>query len=48
MIEKRVPSHKDMLVRTAEEAIQSQATIFAGGGGKKADDDDDDEKDDEA
>ena len=41
MIEKRVPQHKETLVKTCEETIQAQATIFSGGGSKKSEGDDD-------
>ena len=41
MIEKRVPQHKETLVKTCEETIQAQATIFSGGGARKSDGDDD-------
>jgi hypothetical protein len=44
MIEKRVPSHKDALVKTTEDAIQAQATIFSGGSSKKTDDDEEDDE----
>jgi hypothetical protein len=42
MIEKRVPGHKETLVRSTEECIQAQATIFSGGGSRKSEDQDDD------
>jgi len=45
MIEKRVPAHKETLVKSTEECIQAQATIFSGGGGRKGDDGDDDGRD---
>jgi hypothetical protein len=41
MIEKRVPQHKETLVKTCEETIQAQATIFSGGGARKSDGEDD-------
>ena len=41
MIEKRVPQHKETLVKMCEETIQAQATIFSGGGARKSDGDDD-------
>lgn len=48
MIEKRVPTHKETLVRTTEEVIQAQATIFSGGSRKSdsgEDEEDNEEKD---
>lgn len=39
MIEKRVPLHKETLVKSAEATISAQATIFSGGSSKKDDDD---------
>jgi len=42
MIEKRVPSHKETLVKSTEACIQAQATIFSGGA-RRSDDEDEDE-----
>jgi hypothetical protein len=38
-----VPFNKETLVKTTEETVQAQATIFSGGT-KKADDDDEDDE----
>ena len=46
MIEKRVPTHKETLVRVTEECIQAQATIFSGGS-RKSDSNDADEEEEE-
>lgn len=43
MIEKRVPLHKENLVKTTENAIYSQATVFQGGNTRSGDDSDDDD-----
>jgi len=47
MIEKRVPSHKETLVKSTEACIQAQATIFSGGGGRRNEDDDEGDGDDD-
>ena len=40
VIEKRVPTNVDQLVKKTEATIRAQATIFQGGGGGDGDDSD--------
>ena len=47
MIEKRVPSNKETLVRQTEMSIQLQATIFSGGGSRKNDEEEEEVQSDD-